>query len=87
MLTDAPATLSDILTRLALDGLWQLLAGMGLTLDQTDGDIAGDLHIRLFESVGITTRKNLCWMGTAIRDLDTWATIFTFPPGSPSSPT
>jgi len=71
---DGPGVLGEILTRLALDDFWQLVAEMGLELDHIDGDLAGsDLDLHLIESIGITTRQNLCWLRSALNDVDTWA--------------
>jgi hypothetical protein len=69
---DDNSALPTILARLALDDLWELLAEMNLTLDHIDGDLAADLNLHLVESIGVTTRQNLCWMRSALHDIHAW---------------
>lgn len=62
----------SLLTRVSLDDFWQLLAELRLSLDQIDGDLGADLHLRLLESVGTSIRQTVGWMRSTLQELREW---------------
>ncbi|KAJ3497272.1 hypothetical protein NLG97_g2032 [Lecanicillium saksenae] len=65
--------ITSLLSSIALDDFWRLLAEMRTELDHLDGDFSGALFWQLVEALGNSVRQNLSWMRCSLQELNEWA--------------
>ena len=71
-LLENSSLIPSLLTRLYLDDCWQLVTELRLNIDQIDGDMGAELHLRLLESIGTTIRQNVAWARSTVQEIGEW---------------